>query len=292
MGVTIDEILVGDPPEAWAGGRLHGRRRRHVPHRHGAGAPRRPRRRQAHPRLVAARRARRPAWPTAASTGCPPPRPTAAPADPADARQRRHLHRPRGAAVARPGPHHRRAGGDRRRAARRARHGHLRRPDAPGLLPAGRGDPRARSASPTAGRGRSRVLRPGHHRGRPRRRRRRCSASTSATPRTPCRTAAASPRSATASSACRWPPRSCRPSRRELGAAFRRRRRSAAGAARRPVLAAELGAAAAAGRRRARHRGRCERCGGSGHRGSSRRPQLGAVRQVHDPIVILPKQQR
>ena len=61
MGVTIDEILVGDEPDTWRGGRLRRRRRRHLPHRPGPRPTRGTRRRQAHPRLVVARRPCRPA---------------------------------------------------------------------------------------------------------------------------------------------------------------------------------------------------------------------------------------
>ena len=60
-------------------------------------------------------------------------------------------------------------GVDRGDAARRARQRHLRRADAPGVLPARRGDPRADRADRQRRRGRARVLRPRHHRRRPRR---------------------------------------------------------------------------------------------------------------------------
>ena len=83
MGVTIDEILVGDPPRGVGGRRLHRRRRRQLPHRHGPRPARRPRRRQADPRLVAARHAHRARSPTGRSTACPPPQSDATPAEPA-----------------------------------------------------------------------------------------------------------------------------------------------------------------------------------------------------------------
>ena len=197
------------PARGLGRGRLHGRRRRRLPDRGGAGAARRSRAGQAHPRLVAARRDRRFAGRPAPSTACPPARPThrrpsrrSTPTAP--------QHRPRGGAHPRRRPDHRRPRG--RSASRRAGAGH----DTYGapmrqtffrageviIELVGPEEP----ATDGVGRRSGRLLRPGPHRRRPRRRRRPPGRRRWAPRRTRCSPAGASPRCATGTSGCRSPP--------------------------------------------------------------------------------------